>query len=128
MQCESAWHCSAPIRQKTYQILSASNISTIDNNNNIPTITEHHRDGTNIVKVEVEVEDSEETRCLTLDKLYEKPVEERLRLFYKTLGITADMIAAGVVDPGSPDRRDNDILTAIIIYWTKHSQPRANKE
>ena len=78
------------------------------------------------MEVEVEVEDSEETRCLTLDKLYEKPVEERLRLFYKTLGITADMIAAGVVNPRSP--RGIDIMTAIIIYWSNHSQPRSNEK
>ena len=121
MESPSAWHCSAAIRQQLYQILSVSSI------NYIPVIKEYDREKKKLVTRSVKVEDNEEIKCLTLHNLYKQSEEERLCLFYDTLGITSDMIAAGVVDPRSPDRRDNDILTAIVIHWSNHSQPQIYK-
>ncbi|XP_067937282.1 single-strand DNA endonuclease ASTE1-like [Watersipora subatra] len=121
LKCPSAWLSSACIRQQTYQILSASSMRSIT------TVSEYDRHNKLLLKRVVPVNYNVPRECITLETLYDQSVEQRLNLFYKTLEITDEMVAAGVVTPDSPDRKDNDILTALIIFWVNHCEPQSCK-
>lgn len=121
LKSRSSWRCSQAIREKAYQILSASSIE------GIPSVKEYDRDRKTLVLRNVKVDSGDWSSSLSLNNLYKQSEESRLLLFYHALGITDELIDAGVVSPSSLSRKDNDILTAMIIHWVNHCRPYACK-
>lgn len=115
-QNPSSWICSQKVREQSYHILS----STITKDMSL--VTEYDREKTKLIHRSVNVDAKRPD--LSLHSLYEQSEELRLRVFYSALGVTTDV---GVVSPANRTRRDNDILTSIIIHWINHSQPQCCK-
>lgn len=118
LEYPSAWLCSHGPRLLTYQILSASS------QQQIVSVKEYDRIVKKLVPRQIPIA-TQKDEHLSLESLYAQTEEHRLQLFYKALGITDFQL--GVVDPASSARRDNDVLTAMIICWLVNSEPHCNK-
>ena len=112
----STWRCSEEIRLLAYKILSASNLQPISS------IREYDRRNKKLVYYDIKVP-TEDLTSYSLHQLYQRSEEERLVMFYSSLGLTDDHVEQGVVCSGRESRRDNDILTALAIHWVNKANP-----
>lgn len=115
MSNPSAWVISQSIRKKTYQILSAST------DDGIASVREYDRICKDLVPSDVAVDTA--STDLSLVELYSNSEMERLELFYSTLGISD----SDIIDITSYEKRGINILTSVIVYWIRNSQPQVHK-